>query len=174
MEEVDTSSTTTTFGAKKRKRTHARRTCTTCRDRKTRCILPEASLDVPSSTVPLSDELRCARCARLKVQCVVFDDERKAREGKPPRYGPPSASMSSARPSASASAELSPITSAEGGDGAAHEELDDDRHWPVAELRSYLIARECPLAHFAQLVAAAEKGKAAETRCVSCARSGIA
>ncbi|CAO1625301.1 unnamed protein product [Parajaminaea phylloscopi] len=69
------------------RRTHARRSCLACRQRKARCELPD--LTIPSSHDPLPSDLKCHRCSALKVDCVVWDGDRKARLGKTPRYGPP-------------------------------------------------------------------------------------
>lgn len=77
----------TESNSKPGRRTHARRSCLACRQRKARCELPD--LTVPSSHDPLPTDLKCHRCKTLKTDCVVWDGDRKARQGKAPRYGPP-------------------------------------------------------------------------------------
>lgn len=71
-------------GEIKARRTHARRSCNTCKVRKTRCELPD--LDVPSSTEPLPKEKSCHRCSTLCLPCVVDDSRMKKRK----RGGSPS------------------------------------------------------------------------------------
>lgn len=74
---------TTPFGSEpKARRTHARRSCNTCKVRKTRCELPD--LDVPSSAEPLPKEKACHRCSTLCLPCVVDDSRMKKRKRSSP------------------------------------------------------------------------------------------
>ncbi|ODN78552.1 hypothetical protein L202_04168 [Cryptococcus amylolentus CBS 6039] len=57
------------------KRTHARRSCATCRLRKSRCELPD--LDVPAGPEPLPIDKACHRCKVLSIPCIVDDGNRK-------------------------------------------------------------------------------------------------
>lgn len=72
---------------KRARRTHARRSCLACRQRKARCELPD--ITVPSSMEPLERHLQCHRCRTLETDCVVWDGDRKASANKSLRYGPP-------------------------------------------------------------------------------------
>ncbi|PWN53662.1 hypothetical protein IE53DRAFT_125366 [Violaceomyces palustris] len=60
---------------KRARRTHAKRTCLSCRTNKVRCELPD--LQVPSSLDPLPSEKACHRCNVLNLDCVVYDADRK-------------------------------------------------------------------------------------------------
>lgn len=90
---------TTPFGSEpKARRTHARRSCNTCKVRKTRCELPD--LDVPSSAEPLPKEKSCHRCSTLCLPCVVDDSRMKKRKrGSPSASTEPSAPKTEKRPS---------------------------------------------------------------------------
>ncbi|OWZ43840.1 hypothetical protein C356_03405 [Cryptococcus neoformans c45] len=70
------------------KRTHARRSCSICKLRKSRCELPD--LNVPSGPDPLPDDKACHRCKVLSLPCVVDDSNRKQRK----RKDPPSSGLS--------------------------------------------------------------------------------
>ncbi len=65
---------------KRPRRTHARRSCQMCQQRKARCELPD--LEVPSSPLPLPDHQSCHRCKTLQISCVV-DDANKKKAKKP-------------------------------------------------------------------------------------------
>ncbi|CDS02208.1 uncharacterized protein SPSC_02268 [Sporisorium scitamineum] len=76
---------------KRPRRTHARRSCQMCQQRKARCELPD--LEVPSSALPLPDHQKCHRCKTLQISCIVDDANRKktkkpAGESGYPRSGP--------------------------------------------------------------------------------------
>ncbi|SPO29807.1 uncharacterized protein UTRI_06074_B [Ustilago trichophora] len=58
-----------------KRRRYARRSCLTCRSKKTRCELPDES--VPSSHDPLPFYKACHRCRALDIPCVVWDGDRK-------------------------------------------------------------------------------------------------
>ncbi|SPO29125.1 uncharacterized protein UTRI_06074 [Ustilago trichophora] len=58
-----------------KRRRYARRSCLTCRSKKTRCELPDES--VPSSHDPLPVYKACHRCRALDIHCVVWDGDRK-------------------------------------------------------------------------------------------------
>ena len=60
------------------RRINARRSCHLCRQRKTRCELPDPS--IPDSSNPLSGNLACHRCKTLKAVCIV-DDRGRPRRG---------------------------------------------------------------------------------------------
>ncbi|CBQ67422.1 conserved hypothetical protein [Sporisorium reilianum SRZ2] len=75
---------------KRPRRTHARRSCQMCQQRKARCELPD--LDVPSSALPLPDHQKCHRCKTLQISCIVDDANRK-KTNKP--AGDPSYARSS-------------------------------------------------------------------------------
>lgn len=91
---------------KKARRTHARRSCLACRQRKARCELPD--LNIPSSHETLPPHLKCHRCSTLHTDCIVWDGDRRAKDGKAPRYGPPIGAASTDTPSLRAVASLSP------------------------------------------------------------------
>ena len=81
---------------KRARRTHARRSCLACRQRKARCELPD--ITVPSSMEPLESHLQCHRCRTLQTDCIVWDGDRKAGANNALRYGPPASTPSSASP----------------------------------------------------------------------------
>ncbi|KAN0066333.1 hypothetical protein ACQY0O_000427 [Thecaphora frezii] len=60
---------------KRPRRTHARRSCQMCQQRKARCELPD--LTVPSGPDPLDDHLACHRCKTLQISCIVDDSNKK-------------------------------------------------------------------------------------------------
>ncbi|GAK62639.1 uncharacterized protein PAN0_001c0840 [Moesziomyces antarcticus] len=60
---------------KRPRRTHARRSCQMCQQRKARCELPD--LEVPSSPLPLPDHQACHRCKTLQISCIVDDANKK-------------------------------------------------------------------------------------------------
>ncbi|EPQ31975.1 uncharacterized protein PFL1_00173 [Pseudozyma flocculosa PF-1] len=60
---------------KRPRRTHARRSCQMCQQRKARCELPD--LTVPSGPGPLADHLACHRCKTLQISCIVDDSNKK-------------------------------------------------------------------------------------------------
>lgn len=70
-----------------KRRRYARRSCLTCRSKKTRCELPDEG--VPSSHDPLPVNKACHRCKTLDIPCVVWDGNRKRK----PRIDPPSSSV---------------------------------------------------------------------------------
>ena len=72
--QFDQPSSTSTPGSKT-KRTHARRSCNTCKLRKTRCELPDQM--IPSSSAGLPRDKACHRCKTLNLTCVVDDKGRK-------------------------------------------------------------------------------------------------
>lgn len=53
-------------------KTHARRCCALCRQRKTRCELPAAVLSLPASPDPLPSHHACHRCIALSLQCILL------------------------------------------------------------------------------------------------------
>ncbi|KAF9432903.1 hypothetical protein BGZ76_010167 [Entomortierella beljakovae] len=57
------------------RRTSAKRSCFNCREKKTRCELPD--LYVPSSKQPVIESKRCHRCKVLRIDCIVWDGDRK-------------------------------------------------------------------------------------------------
>lgn len=65
---------------KRPRRTHARRSCQMCQQRKARCELPD--LEVPSGPLPLPDHQACHRCRTLQISCIV-DDANKKKAKKP-------------------------------------------------------------------------------------------
>lgn len=66
---------------KRPRRTHARRSCRMCQQRKARCELPD--LEVPSSALPLPDHQACHRCKTLQISCIVDDaNKKKGKRGK--------------------------------------------------------------------------------------------
>ncbi|KAF9915324.1 hypothetical protein BX616_006410 [Lobosporangium transversale] len=65
----------------RRKRLLAKRSCISCREKKTRCELPD--LHVPSSREPVANSKRCHRCNVLDVNCVVWDGDRKRKPRLP-------------------------------------------------------------------------------------------
>lgn len=52
------------------RRTHALRTCSTCRKRKVRCELPDVNVE-SSPNAPLSRSKACHRCRILNIDCFV-------------------------------------------------------------------------------------------------------
>ncbi|CBQ70203.1 conserved hypothetical protein (C-terminal fragment), partial [Sporisorium reilianum SRZ2] len=58
-----------------KRRRYARRSCLTCRSKKTRCELPDET--VASSHDPLPVYKACHRCRALDLPCVVWDGNRK-------------------------------------------------------------------------------------------------
>lgn len=58
-----------------KRRRYARRSCLTCRSKKTRCELPDEA--VASSHDPLPVYKACHRCRALDIPCVVWDGDRK-------------------------------------------------------------------------------------------------
>ncbi|SPO20549.1 uncharacterized protein UTRI_00025 [Ustilago trichophora] len=70
---------------KRPRRTHARRSCQMCQQRKARCELP--NLEVASSPLPLPDHQACHRCKTLQISCIV-DDANKKKAKRPPADGP--------------------------------------------------------------------------------------
>lgn len=66
----------------RRKRPLAKRSCTSCREKKARCELPDVS--VPSSRDPVPEPKRCHRCKVLDIDCVVWDGDRKRKPRPPP------------------------------------------------------------------------------------------
>ncbi|TKY88063.1 hypothetical protein EX895_003159 [Sporisorium graminicola] len=73
-----------------KRRRYARRSCLTCRSKKTRCELPDEG--VPSSHDPLPAYKACHRCRALDIPCVVWDGDRKR---KPRIDSPPRVHLSS-------------------------------------------------------------------------------
>ncbi|CCF53749.1 hypothetical protein NDA11_007389 [Ustilago hordei] len=69
---------------KRPRRTHARRSCQMCQQRKARCELPD--LDVPSGPLPLPEHQACHRCKTLQISCIV-DDANKKKAKKPAADG---------------------------------------------------------------------------------------
>lgn len=63
------------------RRTLAKRSCFNCREKKTRCELPD--LFVPSSKEPVIESKRCHRCKVLGIDCVVWDGDRKRKLNLP-------------------------------------------------------------------------------------------
>ncbi|KAI8600919.1 hypothetical protein EDD21DRAFT_444145, partial [Dissophora ornata] len=59
----------------RRKRPLAKRICSSCREKKARCELPD--LFVPSSLQPVAESKRCHRCKVLDIDCIVWDGDRK-------------------------------------------------------------------------------------------------
>lgn len=110
---------TTPYGGEpKARRTHARRSCNTCKVRKTRCELPD--LDVPSSPEPLPKEKSCHRCSTLCLPCVVDDSRmKKRRRGSPsaPGEAGTSKSASAKRPSTGSRSVSSSSTNGAHGSG---------------------------------------------------------
>ena len=72
----------------RRGRVLAKRSCLTCREKKSRCELPD--LYVPSSHDALPPNKRCHRCKVLDLDCVVYDGDRKRK----PRLPSPSSASS--------------------------------------------------------------------------------
>ncbi|SNX81344.1 uncharacterized protein MEPE_00049 [Melanopsichium pennsylvanicum] len=60
---------------KRPRRTHARRSCLMCQQRKARCELP--NLEIPSSPFPLPNNQACHRCKTLQISCIVDDTNKK-------------------------------------------------------------------------------------------------
>ncbi|CBQ72263.1 conserved hypothetical protein [Sporisorium reilianum SRZ2] len=58
-----------------RKRPLAKRSCLKCREKKTRCELPDIFVD--SSKSPLPSDKCCHRCKALDIECIVWDGDRK-------------------------------------------------------------------------------------------------
>lgn len=85
---------------KRARRTHARRSCLACRQRKARCELPD--ITVPSSMQPLERDLQCHRCKTLEMDCIVWDGDRKAGANRSLRYGPPQEKQASSSPACKA------------------------------------------------------------------------
>ncbi|SPO19642.1 uncharacterized protein UTRI_00025_B [Ustilago trichophora] len=83
---------------KRPRRTHARRSCQMCQQRKARCELPD--LDVPSSSLPLPAHQACHRCKTLQISCIVDDANRK--KAKKPPADAPAARVAPAKRRASA------------------------------------------------------------------------
>ncbi|WVQ75062.1 hypothetical protein IAR50_004671 [Cryptococcus sp. DSM 104548] len=80
------------------KRTHARRSCATCKLRKSRCELPD--LDVPAGPDPLPADKSCHRCKVLSIPCIVDDGNRKRKRKDAPTSTPEaSVSPHSSKPS---------------------------------------------------------------------------
>ncbi|KAG0322989.1 hypothetical protein BGZ99_002973 [Dissophora globulifera] len=67
----------------RRKRPLAKRICTSCREKKARCELPD--LFVASSRQPVIESKRCHRCRVLDVDCIVWDGDRKRKPKLPLR-----------------------------------------------------------------------------------------
>lgn len=65
-----------------RKRALAKRSCLKCREKKTRCELPDVYVD--SSRAPLPSDKWCHRCKALGIDCIVWDGDRKRK----PKLGP--------------------------------------------------------------------------------------
>ncbi|KAI8595548.1 hypothetical protein EDD21DRAFT_420558 [Dissophora ornata] len=61
--------------APRHKRPLAKRICSSCREKKARCELPD--LFVPSSLQPVAESKRCHRCKVLDIDCIVWDGDRK-------------------------------------------------------------------------------------------------
>ena len=65
-------------------RPHARRCCALCRQRKTRCELPTASLLLPAGPDPLPTHHACHRCIVLSVECILLPAQAKrTKKGRP-------------------------------------------------------------------------------------------
>ncbi|GAC93619.1 potential fungal zinc cluster transcription factor [Pseudozyma hubeiensis SY62] len=91
-----------------KRRRYARRSCLTCRSKKTRCELPDEA--VASSHDPLPAYKACHRCRALDIPCVVWDGDRKRK----PRFDSINSSSNPSRnylPSLSQRAAPAPVHS---------------------------------------------------------------
>ena len=97
-----------------KRRRYARRSCLTCRSKKTRCELPDEA--VPSSYDPLPVSKACHRCRALDIPCVVWDGNRKR---KPRIDSVPSSSALSSSSSPSQPRNSHPLDRARASHGAS-------------------------------------------------------
>jgi hypothetical protein len=88
-------------------RVHAKRSCTLCRHRKTRCELPEASVLLPPSEDILSPNQACHRCRLLNLSCILSDVAKKSRPLKRARATSPTRPL--LRHDTSSSSRISPV-----------------------------------------------------------------
>lgn len=109
-----------------RKRPLAKRSCLKCREKKTRCELPDVYVE--SSKIPLPSDKRCHRCKALDIECIVWDGDRKRK----PRPNPRNSSTSRA------SAELPATPSSSGG---THKGLDYTRNASPLDHEEIVLSR---------------------------------
>jgi hypothetical protein len=61
-----------------------KRCCALCRQRKTRCELPAAALQLPAGPVPLPSHHACHRCIVLSADCILLPQQsRRIKKDRP-------------------------------------------------------------------------------------------
>ncbi|PWN43944.1 hypothetical protein IE81DRAFT_346107 [Ceraceosorus guamensis] len=73
---ADNAQTGASGSTKRPHRTYARRSCLSCRQKKTRCELPDIYVE-SSKDKPVPAAKRCHRCSVLQIECFVWDGDRK-------------------------------------------------------------------------------------------------
>jgi len=97
----DDASSSKAAAGKRPHRTYARRSCLSCREKKTRCELPDIYVE-SNRDVALPAEKRCHRCSVLQLECVVWDGDRKRIRKLPEPSGEWSESRPGLRPATDA------------------------------------------------------------------------